>query len=209
MQKAQDNTTEQDKPKPVKHTGSKLAFAAAFSTVGAKLSTIGTAVDAADLLKDQPTFKEKMKVLFSKEIFTKLNERTVDFISDEFKRGGRLVMQPPMGEVVKASMKTVKWTLITGAVGAIAGAVIGWVRGERAGSAKNIVKHPINSVKAVFGFSEPLGDDGKPLAPPQESSTVAKSPQSPEPSADEKALPTWQARMAQNTAKQTETSRSM
>ena len=208
MDKAQDNTIEQDKPKPAKHTGSKLAFALAFSTVGAKLSTIGTAVDAADLLKDQPTFKEKMKTLFSKDIIGKLNERTIEHISDDFKRAGQLVMQPPMTEVVKATMKTMKWTLITGVVGTVAGGVVGWMRGDKAGSAKNIVKHPIRAVKAVFGFSEPLGDDGKPMvAAAQETPVPAKA--APEAQADEKASTAWQARVAKNAAPQTEASRSL
>lgn len=204
MQNTQENS--QDKPTE-KHTGSKLAFAAAFSTVGAKLSTIGTAVDAADLLRDKPTFKEKMSTLFSKEILHKLKERTIENIPDKFKQS--VLMAPPTGEIIKASLKTMKWTVITGIAGTVAGGVLGWVRGEKAGSAKNIVKHPIRAVKAVFGLSEPLGDDGKPMAPAQETTVVAKAPQAPEAPADDKASTAWQTRMAQNAAKQAETSRSM
>ncbi len=207
MDKAQDNTTEQEKPKPAKHTGSKLAFAAAFSTVGAKLSTIGTAVDAADLLRDQPTFKEKMSLLFSKRILHKLDERIVENLPDKFKVAGQMLEKTPFVEKMKASFKTVKWTMITGIVGTVAGGVVGWMRGDKAGSAKNIVKHPINSVKAVFGFSEPLGDDGKPIvAAAQETPAPAKAPEA---QADDKTSTAWQARVAKNAAQQAETSRSV
>ncbi len=209
MQKAQDTTQDQPKDKPAeKHTGSKIAFALAFSTVGAKISTIGTAIDAADLLRDKPAFKEKMKTLFSSEILVKLRERTIDFISDEYKKGGQLIKEPPVGELIRASMKPVKWTLITGVVGMVAGAAIGWVRGEKAGSAKNIIKHPIKATKAVFGLSEPLDDNGEPIVR-QGSPAVAKETHTPDAVAEGKASPAWQARMEQNAAKQAETSRSL
>lgn len=206
MQKTKENTQEQQQDKPAeKHTGSKLAFALAFSTVGAKLSTIGTAIDAADLLRDKPTFKEKIKTLFSKEILHKLNERTIENIPDKFKQSA--FMAPPTGETIKASLKTMKWTVITGVVGTVAGGVVGWVRGEKAGSAKNIVKHPIKAVKAVFGFGEPLTDDK-----PKEAPAVAKAPEAPSATdvpVEDKASTAWQARMAQNAAKQAETTRSL
>jgi hypothetical protein len=123
---------------------SKALVATAFGYVGAKIGTIGSLVDANEILKEQKlTTGEKIGSLFNGKLWKELKNQTAEIMEKENKG------------LLAASTKTMKYGIITTAIGATAGVAVGWVRGGRVDNWKDIVKHPWESTKIVFGAEKP------------------------------------------------------
>lgn len=105
----------------------------------------------------------------------------------------------------------VRYGSITAAIGAAAGGVLGWVRGDRVKDAGDIIKHPIDTLGRVLG-PRPKDMDEKPTpAPASVTESPARTGQwtdrvsaSPAPSAATESTPSdndrsWEQRAAANT----------
>jgi hypothetical protein len=119
---------------------SRIGLALAFSTIGAKIGTLGMIADASAAFQGESmTLGEKFRGVFNGNLAEKLQERIMSTNPES------------MSAVLKASSKVFKFTFITTAVGMVGGGVLGWVRGSRVEHAKDIFIHPIKSLKLVLG----------------------------------------------------------
>jgi hypothetical protein len=148
-----DKTGQTEAPK--KHSlFSRILVATAFSTVGAKIGFLGSVADANAVLKEGTTmtFGQKIRASFNGTLIKKLGEKVATIMEQE--RKGPWV----------ASAKVMKYTLITTGIGTVGGAILGWIRGGRVESWKDIFKHPIDSTKLILGFKRP-GAQASDVAP--------------------------------------------
>ncbi len=163
-----------------KNVASRSLVATAFGVAGFKLSNIGTAVDVNEMLKGMTPW-EKTKAIFSKEIFAKIGHKINSIAKEE------------NINKAMATAKAARYTLITGAIGAAAGGVIGWVRGDKIDNWKDIIHHPIDSTKIVFGFKEPKKSEDAVLYAKSGSDVTTEIPTGTNATKIESANPTsWQ-----------------
>jgi len=163
-----------------KHSlGARSAFALAFAFVGAKLSWIGFPMDIKNLLS-----KTKADTFFGK--VKELKQQIKEDVAKDPKVTNWLERK---AATVKGYAKVFKYGTILSVAGIAAGAVLGWTRGERAGSPKNIIHHPIQSVKLVLGI-----DPANPEKPDEPLLAKATPPQ---PQELRQNPPHWQERVGQ------------
>ncbi|MDX1974848.1 MAG: hypothetical protein SFT92_04150 [Rickettsiales bacterium] len=139
------NTADTTPDAPKKQSlGARLLVATAFSTIGAKIGFIGTAMDVNDLFKNtEMTVGQKIRASFNGQLTEKLMEKIKDIMRIENKGA------------VSAIAKASKYTIITTVAGTALGAVMGWVRGGRIEHWKDIFIHPWESTKIIVGLQEP------------------------------------------------------
>jgi len=139
---AQEPTpSEQPKEPPKKPgIGSRLLVATAFSTLGAKIGTLGMIADANAAFEGQKlTLGEKIKGLFNGKLFDALLKK-----KEGLRKQG--ISRP------RAYATVAKYWLALSTIGAIAGGIIGWIRGGEVENWKDIIHHPVKSSKLVFGI---------------------------------------------------------
>lgn len=154
---------------PQKHTwASKLAVAAAFSAVGAKLGLVGLIADANEVLgAEKMSFIEKLKSAFNGTFFKSLKKRKKELMEVKGKN------------FLEASFHLTKNYMIASTViGFIAG-IVGWVRGGEIENPKDIVNHPIKSTKVILGLADAsiLNDPEKTAEQKTEASSIVNSAQ--------------------------------
>jgi hypothetical protein len=163
--------------------GARAAVAAAFAYVGAKVGFIGTAIDAKNVLKNAPA-TSGVKTSAWKKIQEAITKNTEEI----------LTKNPGTSEALasaKSYAKLSKWTLITSGIGVAVGAVIGWVRGNRIKRAKDILFHPIQSAKLIFG---PAPKPAEQQDSPEPVQVATNTPEKPPVQKD------WQASVSQPAA---------
>lgn len=117
---------------------------AAFATVGAKLSYLGTFHDIDAILgKQKVSFWQKVKWSVDGTLFEKTKEK----ISHLTENGAN--------NRLTAFLKATKYSSGLMAIGAGVGAVVGWVRGGLIADWHNIYRHPLDSTKVVLGLANP------------------------------------------------------
>lgn len=134
---------------------SRALVATAFGYVGAKIGTVGSLIDANELLKEEKTVGQKIGSVFNGKLWSELKKQTVNIMETENKN------------ILQASAKTMKYGIIGTVVGVGAGGVIGWIRGGRIDNWKDIVKHPWQSTKIIFGAEKPNSETAQNVASAQ------------------------------------------
>lgn len=131
----------------ITHNDNLVAHAlssAAFATVGAKLSYLGTFHDIDAILgKQKVSFWQKVKWSIDGTLFEKTKEK-ISYLTENGKNN-RLT----------AFLKATKYSSGLMAIGAGVGAVVGWVRGGLIADWHDIYRHPLDSTKVVLGLAEP------------------------------------------------------
>jgi len=124
--------------KKTHNAAARGALAAGFAYVGAKVGTIGTIVDIDKAIGggQSLTFKEKFIKVFDGSLKEMMREQV---------EGKTFV------EGSKALSKTFKFSIYTTAIGMAAGAVLGWVRGDRIKKPTDLIIHPIKSLELALG----------------------------------------------------------
>ena len=137
---AHQSATDSTPPPPQEQHSltARLLAATAFSTVAAKIGLIGTIMDANALFDKKATLREKLI-----HSFPKLQQRVAHLQINE----GR--------SFIGAYASAMKYSLIIGTVATVAGAALGWVRGGRVESWKDIIYHPLRSTLLVVGLKQP------------------------------------------------------
>lgn len=129
MEGTNSDTTEKSSVEPKHNKSGRAALALAFSWVGAKLGLLGMVADASHLLKGQPKNIRSMKNALGQQL------------QKEFDAGNG---------PIKSQLKIFKYTLITTYAGMAVGALLGWIRGNRVESSKEVFHHPFRSLKIMF-----------------------------------------------------------
>lgn len=142
-----ENSTAPTPPKDKKNLETRALLALAFAYIGLKPSYIGTAIDARELLRDEPTFGAKLKATVNGALFKK----TWKQVMDNVRKNPEATSLGKWAIGTKSLFKAFKYTAIIGIPGAVAGAVLGWTLGDRAGSPGEVINHPIDSMKRMFG----------------------------------------------------------
>lgn len=132
---------------PVKNNdnlASRAIASAAFATVGAKLSYLGTFKDVDNILGNQ-------KVSFWQKVKWTVNGTLKDKVKEKI----HYLQETEQESALISYLKLMKVSSKLMGIGAAIGAVVGWVRGDRIENWKDIIKHPVDSTKIVFGIKEP------------------------------------------------------
>jgi hypothetical protein len=82
---------------------------------------------------------------FGQKLWQVVNGKLLKHLWEEIKK------IPTFTEQVKFASKTSKFTLITTGIGMAAGAVLGWMRGDRIKKPSDLLFHPVKSLKLAFG----------------------------------------------------------
>lgn len=137
----QKSETVDDKPAPApkNNLSAKIGVALGFSVVGGKLAIPGLVMDANRLFPSGTPLGEKFQRIFSPEILTLLNNDMAKHI-----QRGR--------STLTALLLTTKWSNLLWLGGTLGLGTIGWMRADRIQNSKDIVKHPIESTKIIFGL---------------------------------------------------------
>lgn len=138
---SQENPTP---PQEKKHSlGARTLVALGFGTVGAKIGTLGMIADAKELYAGKNlSMWQKVRGTLDGTMSQALSEN----ITKDLEAGM---------SISRSLGKAMKYSLITTAVGTAAGTIIGWIRGGRIENWKDIIKHPIDSSKIIFGVGTP------------------------------------------------------
>ncbi len=147
MEKEKSAQTPTPDSHPVKNNdnlASRAIASAAFATVGAKLSYLGIFKDIDNILGNQKvSFWQKVKWTVNGTLWKKTKQKI------------HYLREIEQASALASFFQLTKTNNTVMAIGAAIGAVVGWVRGDRIENWKDIIKHPVDSTKIVFGFKEP------------------------------------------------------
>lgn len=138
----------------VNNTGARVAAAGLVGLLGFKKGAIlGFPADVmANAYKGEDlTFGQKFRGLFKMETYSKY----VGAIMADLKLPQGATQMEVIQETVRATSKASKYGIIASFATAGAGALLGWIRGDRIGSSKEIATHPWRSLMVVVGLHEP------------------------------------------------------
>ena len=142
-------TVQNQDPQPTEEKKDSIASRALVATVfggvlASKVNNIGALMDANNVLKEHNlTVGQKIRSVFTGDLFVKLKEKH-DFIKKVENKG-----------TIKAGLKVFKYSVITSVIGGAIGAGLGWTLGGRIKDWKDIIKHPWQSTKLMFGIEKP------------------------------------------------------
>ena len=129
---------------PKSNLGAKLSVLGMGWFLAGKLSYLGAFIDASNLFPKDTPVSEKFKRTFSKEFWPLIKKA----VAHEKNKGSNAVV---------AWTKITKWSLAIPTLLGIALGALGWRRADLIQDSKDILHHPFQSAKIIFGL-EPPGD---------------------------------------------------